>query len=153
VRRILAHARGGTDRLFRRHQFASVPESGGITQGESKKLQKCLSNGRFHSVQILTRKRARRFPTAGWSRALRANTVSGTPDSPLKKKLSESRREARCEGSPDEESVESAPNDSQSRPPASLRHAAGVSSDHIEPTIRSHGRACPGGPRLVAESL
>jgi hypothetical protein len=36
VWRILAHARAATDCLSRRHEFASVQASGGITQAESK---------------------------------------------------------------------------------------------------------------------
>jgi hypothetical protein len=110
-----------TVRLLRRHEFASVPASGGITQAESAKSQKRLSNGRFYGAQILMCRGARRLLTASRARALRANAASGTLDSPLKKKLSESRRKARCDGPPHEESVESAPNDSQSRRSASLR--------------------------------
>jgi hypothetical protein len=112
VWRILAHSRAATDCLSRRHECASVSESGGIAQAESAKLQERLLNGRFYGAQILMCRVARRLLTASRARAPRTNAASGTLDSPLKKKLSESRRKARCEGSPDEESVESAPNDS-----------------------------------------
>jgi hypothetical protein len=53
----VAHPRArprATNHLARQHQFASVDESGGVTQGESKKLRKRLSNGRFSGAQILT---------------------------------------------------------------------------------------------------
>ncbi|SRR6266436_2597216 len=89
---VLARVRGATDCLSRRHEFASAPESGGITQAESKKLQKRLSNGRFYGSRILMCRRARRLLTACRPGAPRANAASGTPDSPLKKNLSESRR-------------------------------------------------------------
>jgi hypothetical protein len=112
---ILVHARTATECLSRRHEFASEPESGDITQAESTKSQKRLSNGRFYGAQILMCRGARRLLTAHRTGAPRASAASGTPDSPLKKNLSESRRKARCGRSRDEESVESAPNDSRSR--------------------------------------
>jgi len=85
VWRILAHARAAMDCLSRRHECASVSESGGITQAESAKLQKRLLNGRFYGAQILMCRGARRLLKARRGRALRANAASGTRDSLPKK--------------------------------------------------------------------
>jgi hypothetical protein len=62
--------------------------------GRICKLQKRLLNGRFYGAQILMCRGGRRLLKACWPGAPRANAASGTLDSPLKKKLSESRRKA-----------------------------------------------------------
>jgi len=47
---VLAQVLGATHCLSHRGEFASVPEIGGIMQGESAKLQKRLSNGHFYGA-------------------------------------------------------------------------------------------------------
>jgi len=86
VWRILAHARAAMDCLSRRHECASVSESGGITQAESAKLQKRLLNGRFYGAQILMCRAARRLLTANpGARAARKRGVRNTGFAPQKK--------------------------------------------------------------------
>src|SRR5262249_38460770 len=78
--------------------------------------------------------RAYRLLTASWRRAPHANAPPGAPDSPSKKKLSESHQKARCGRSRDEESIESAQMIRKARSPVSLRTPAKAHCTDVRPT-------------------